>query len=73
MMIRGLFTWESVVLGYVCGSVVGVSLRCLMFSTGKPNWIVRIVNAQRRGINSLEIEASATRRNKIRKTGFSVS
>ncbi|KAG5569494.1 hypothetical protein H5410_059260 [Solanum commersonii] len=34
------FTWESVVIGYSCGLVVGTVMWSLMFKYGKPKWFV---------------------------------
>ena len=42
------FTWQSVVLGYGCGLVLGVGLGCLMFVLGKPSWVMKLVNQQRK-------------------------
>lgn len=30
------FTWESILIGYSCGIVIGVFAACVMFYTGKP-------------------------------------
>ncbi|XP_060184091.1 receptor-like protein 9DC3 [Lycium barbarum] len=37
------FTWESVVIGYSCGLVVGTVMLSLMFKTGKPKWFVEFL------------------------------
>ncbi|KAG5569493.1 hypothetical protein H5410_059259 [Solanum commersonii] len=34
------FTWESVVIGYSCGLVVGTVVWSLMFKYRKPSWFV---------------------------------
>nr|XP_009782055.1 PREDICTED: receptor-like protein 12 [Nicotiana sylvestris] len=34
------FTWESVVIGYSCGLVVGTVVWSFMFKAGKPKWFV---------------------------------
>ncbi|XP_059277848.1 receptor-like protein 9DC3 [Lycium ferocissimum] len=34
------FTWESVVIGYSCGLVVGTVVWSLIFKAGKPKWFV---------------------------------
>ncbi|XP_031286454.1 receptor-like protein 35 [Pistacia vera] len=37
------FGWKVVLMGYGCGMVLGVTMGYLVFSTGKPQWVVRIV------------------------------
>ncbi|MBA0668482.1 hypothetical protein Goklo_001389 [Gossypium klotzschianum] len=37
------FIWEVVMMGYGCGTVLGLSFGYIVFTTGKPWWIVRIV------------------------------
>ncbi|KAL5736286.1 hypothetical protein ACOSP7_030750 [Xanthoceras sorbifolium] len=37
------FGWKTVLMGYGCGVVLGVIMGYLVFSTGKPQWLVRIV------------------------------
>lgn len=37
------FSWKVVLIGYGCGVVLGVMMGYLVFSTGKPQWLVRIV------------------------------
>ncbi|KAK4721903.1 hypothetical protein R3W88_012136 [Solanum pinnatisectum] len=34
------FTWESVVIGYNCGLVVGTFMCSIMFKAGKPKWFL---------------------------------
>ncbi|KAG5611654.1 hypothetical protein H5410_022935 [Solanum commersonii] len=34
------FTWESVVIGYSCGLVVGTFMCSIMFKAGKPKWFL---------------------------------
>lgn len=38
------FSWRAVVIGYGCGVVLGVSIGCAMFLTGKPKWYNEIVD-----------------------------
>lgn len=40
------FTWKAVVLGYGCGTVVGLVVGYLMFLTGKPKWFNRLVKLE---------------------------
>ncbi|XP_059288664.1 receptor-like protein 43 [Lycium ferocissimum] len=37
------FTWESVVIGYSCGLVVGTVMWSLMFKARKPKWVVEFL------------------------------
>ncbi|KAL4598286.1 hypothetical protein ACB092_11G050500 [Castanea dentata] len=37
------FNWKVVLLGYSCGFMFGLGLGCLVFSRGKPKWLVNIV------------------------------
>ncbi|KAJ8528062.1 hypothetical protein K7X08_015513 [Anisodus acutangulus] len=37
------FTWESVVIGYSCGLLVGFVMWNLMFKTRKPKWLVEFL------------------------------
>ncbi|XP_060210840.1 receptor-like protein 9DC3 [Lycium barbarum] len=37
------FTWESVVIGYSCGLVVGTITWSLMFKARKPKWVVEFL------------------------------
>ncbi|CDP15618.1 unnamed protein product [Coffea canephora] len=37
------FTWKAVLLGYGCGLVLGLVMGGLIFLTGKPRWVVLIV------------------------------
>ncbi|XP_059275352.1 receptor-like protein 9DC3 [Lycium ferocissimum] len=37
------FTWESVVIGYSCGLVVGTFMWSLMFKARKPKWVVEFL------------------------------
>ncbi|KAG5569495.1 hypothetical protein H5410_059261 [Solanum commersonii] len=39
------FTWESVVLGYSFGLVVGTVIWSLMFKYRKPKWVVELFDA----------------------------
>ncbi|PWA42834.1 leucine-rich repeat protein [Artemisia annua] len=39
------FTWKVVMLGYGCGTFLGVVLGCLMLSTGRPKWFNANVDA----------------------------
>lgn len=39
------FTWEVVMLGYGCGTLLGLVMGYIMFSTGKPKWFNAIANA----------------------------
>ncbi|XP_031112130.1 receptor-like protein 9DC3 [Ipomoea triloba] len=40
------FTWKVVLLGYGCGTVFGMVMGSLMLLTGKPFWIIRIVEEE---------------------------
>ncbi|XP_044467782.1 receptor-like protein Cf-9 homolog [Mangifera indica] len=42
------FGWKAVLIGYGCGMVLGVMLGYLVFSTGKPQWVIRIVEGRQR-------------------------
>lgn len=37
------FDWKITLMGYGCGLVIGLSLGCFIFLTGKPEWFVRII------------------------------
>ncbi|KAB2086141.1 hypothetical protein ES319_A04G007900v1 [Gossypium barbadense] len=37
------FGWKVVLLGYRCGMVLGLGVGCVVFQTGKPKWIVSLV------------------------------
>ncbi|XP_027356300.1 receptor-like protein 53 [Abrus precatorius] len=37
------FGWKPVAIGYGCGMVFGVGLGCCVLLTGKPQWLVRMV------------------------------
>ncbi|RVW24131.1 Receptor-like protein 12 [Vitis vinifera] len=37
------FDWKITLMGYGCGLVIGLSLGCLVFLTGKPEWLTRMV------------------------------
>ncbi|GJW19094.1 leucine-rich repeat-containing protein [Tanacetum coccineum] len=45
------FTWKVVILGFGCGTFLGLVLGYLMLSTGKPKWFNAIVDAIERIIN----------------------
>ncbi|XP_044467563.1 receptor-like protein 33 [Mangifera indica] len=40
------FGWKAVLIGYGCGMVLGVTMGYLVFSTGKPLWVIRIVEGR---------------------------
>ncbi|KAI4353422.1 hypothetical protein L6164_002374 [Bauhinia variegata] len=40
------FSWKPVAIGYGCGMVFGVILGYRVFSTGKPQWLVRIFGGE---------------------------
>ncbi|XP_044481694.1 receptor-like protein 9DC3 [Mangifera indica] len=40
------FGWKEVLIGYGCGKVLGVTMGYLVFSTGKPQWVIRIVEGE---------------------------
>ena len=42
------FHWKVVLLGYGCGFMFGLGLGYLVFSSGKPKWLVNIVYGGRR-------------------------
>ena len=37
------FDWKITWIGYGCGLVIGLSLECLFFLTGKPKWLTMMV------------------------------
>ncbi|KAJ7963641.1 Receptor-like protein [Quillaja saponaria] len=37
------FGWKAVAVGYGCGAVFGMAMGYFVFSTGKPKWLVRII------------------------------
>ncbi|CAL5374399.1 unnamed protein product [Camellia sinensis] len=41
------FNWEVILSGYICGLVWGLVMGYLMFSRGKPQWLVRIIEGER--------------------------
>ncbi|CAL5374359.1 unnamed protein product [Camellia sinensis] len=43
------FNWEVILPGYICGLVWGLVMGYLMFSRGKPQWLVRIIEGERNG------------------------
>ena len=38
------FDWKITLMGYGCGLVIGLSLGCLIFVSGKPKWLVWIID-----------------------------
>ena len=38
------FEWKITLMGYGCGLVIGLSLGCLIFLSGKPEWLVWIID-----------------------------
>ena len=42
------FGWKVVLMGYGCGMVLGMIMGYLVFSTGKPRWLARIVEKENR-------------------------
>ena len=38
------FDWKITLMGYACGLVIGLSLGCLIFVSGKPEWLVWIID-----------------------------
>ena len=38
------FDWKITLMGYGCGLVIGLSLGCLIFVSGKPEWLVWIID-----------------------------
>ncbi|XP_031267571.1 receptor-like protein 33 [Pistacia vera] len=42
------FGWKVVLIGYGCGMVFGLIMGYLVFSTGKPQWLIRIVEGEHR-------------------------
>ena len=38
------FDWKITLMGYGCGLVIGLSLGCLIFISGKPEWLVWIID-----------------------------
>ncbi|XP_028057720.1 receptor-like protein 9DC3 [Camellia sinensis] len=46
------FNWEVILPGYICGLVWGLLMGDFMFSRGKPQWLVRIIEGeQNKSIN----------------------
>ncbi|KAI8019722.1 Receptor-like protein Cf-9 [Camellia lanceoleosa] len=41
------FNWEVILPGYICGLVWGLVMGYFMFSRGKPQWLVRIIEGER--------------------------
>ncbi|XP_022718039.1 receptor-like protein 12 [Durio zibethinus] len=41
------FGWKVVAMGYGCGLIFGLACGCLVFQTGKPKWIVNLVEGKR--------------------------
>ncbi|RVW74948.1 Receptor-like protein 12 [Vitis vinifera] len=39
----GGFDWKITLMGYGCGLIIGLSLGCLIFLTGKPKWLTTMV------------------------------
>ncbi|KAJ1432185.1 Leucine-rich repeat [Sesbania bispinosa] len=39
------FGWKAVAVGYACGAVFGMLLGCNVFLTGKPQWLVRLIES----------------------------
>ncbi|GKG28491.1 putative leucine-rich repeat protein, partial [Tanacetum coccineum] len=39
------FTWKPVMLGYSCGTLLGLVLGYLMLSTGRPKWFNALADA----------------------------
>eukprot|EP00261_Vitis_vinifera_P015568 XP_010644008.1 PREDICTED: receptor-like protein 12 [Vitis vinifera] len=37
------FDWKITLMGYGCGLIIGLSLGCLIFLTGKPKWLTTMV------------------------------
>ncbi|XP_052486470.1 receptor-like protein 34 isoform X2 [Gossypium raimondii] len=37
------FIWKVAVMGYGCGMVLGISMAYIVFTTGKPQWLVRMI------------------------------
>ena len=37
------FDWKTTLMGSRCGLVIGLSLECLVFLTGKPEWLTMMV------------------------------
>ncbi|KAK1421332.1 hypothetical protein QVD17_23582 [Tagetes erecta] len=46
------FTWKEVVLGYGCGTLLGLVMGYLMLSTGKPKWFNAIADATEHMVNT---------------------
>ncbi|CAL5374713.1 unnamed protein product [Camellia sinensis] len=40
------FNWEVILPGYICGLVWGLVMGYFMFSRGKPQWLVRIIEGE---------------------------
>ena len=39
----GIFDWGVIMSGYGCGLVFGLVMGYLMFSAGKPQWLVKMI------------------------------
>ncbi|XP_016702069.1 receptor-like protein 9DC3 [Gossypium hirsutum] len=37
------FIWKVVMMGYGCGMVLGISMAYIVFTTGRPWWLVRMI------------------------------
>ena len=40
------FTWKAVSMGYGCGTILGLVVGYLVFSTGKPKWFVGLIEKE---------------------------
>ncbi|XP_031284933.1 receptor-like protein 54 [Pistacia vera] len=40
------FDWKIALMGYGCGLVLGISIGYIVFSTGKPQWFVRLIERE---------------------------
>jgi hypothetical protein len=41
--LASLFNWKFAMIGYGCGLLIGLIMGFIVFSTGKPQWFVRMV------------------------------
>ncbi|KAJ8759257.1 hypothetical protein K2173_006777 [Erythroxylum novogranatense] len=48
---ESLFDWKFALMGYGCGLVIGLSVGYIVFTTGKPWWLVRMVEKQQQKLS----------------------
>ncbi|TYH86639.1 hypothetical protein ES332_D01G058400v1 [Gossypium tomentosum] len=40
------FIWKVAMMGYGCGMILGISMAFIVFTTGKPRWLVRMIERE---------------------------